>query len=121
MTSSLVLLGAAIALGEVLVLRIGPTCPVPLAYAWYPVVAARFGAPAFAVTVAAGTVVGLVASRSAWGDAGRKLLAQALEHERGFGGHGLENLLALAADGELVALGAFDRGPAQGRIGLRPP
>jgi hypothetical protein len=75
-TVSLVLLGTAIALGEVLVLRIGLPCPLPLAYAWYPVVAARCSAPAFAVTVAAGTVVGIIASRSVSGDAARKLLGR---------------------------------------------
>jgi hypothetical protein len=70
---SLVVLGAAIALGEVLVLRIGPPCPVPLSYAVYPVVAARFSVPAFAVTVGAGTAVGLFASRPSIREGTRRL------------------------------------------------
>jgi hypothetical protein len=73
---SLVLLGAAVAVGEVMVLRIGRPCPVPLAYAVYPVIAARFSVPTFAVTVGAGTVAGLLAARPAPWEGARRVLGR---------------------------------------------
>jgi HD-GYP domain-containing protein (c-di-GMP phosphodiesterase class II) len=73
---SLVLLGVAVAAGEVLVLRIGRPGPIPLSYAIYPVIAARFSVPAFAVAVAAGTVAGLLVSRPTVVEGGRRLLCR---------------------------------------------
>jgi hypothetical protein len=69
-TTALAVLAAAVAAGELLELRVDEAVPpLPLSYALFPVVAVRFDAPTYAVTVAAAVVAGAVLAAASPSDA----------------------------------------------------
>jgi hypothetical protein len=75
---TLLVLAAAVVLGEVLLLRIGEPCPLPLSYAVYPVIAVRFEAVPFGVAVGVASLVGIALAHVPVLELARRVLARSL-------------------------------------------